>query len=274
LTHAILTDWRSAPISGKLRAALGFLEKLTLSPKTVGPEDVAALRVAGLNDPAIRDAIYVCVGFNIIARIADALAFTVPPPEVFASNVKPLLIFGYDILSGVQLRKIWRTWRPDRRRGDHIADDESLTTSEAMTDAYAGKLKRLTERVIFGPGSLDPEVRNVACVGGELPGVPGAYVQRVWQRAHEITNEDISALRQFGYSEDQIFELTVSAALGAGLVRLESALTALCYEHSPQSADIVANEDEDCLRMRKYGADSSMLATTATGNSANNIRRT
>lgn len=267
MTHAILADWRSAPIGGKLRATLGFLEKLTLSPKAVGPKDVAALRVAGLNDSAIRDATYVCVGFNIITRIADALDFTVPPPEVFTSSAKFLLIFGYDMLSGVQLEKIWPSWRPERSRADHIGDDESLTTGEAMADAYAGKLKRLEEAVLFGPGALDPAVRRVASAAGELPGVPGSYVKKVWQRAHEITSEDIAALRQIGYSEDQIFELTVSASLGAGLVRLESALSALCYEHSPLSADIVANQDDDRLPMRKYGADSLMLATPATGNS-------
>ena len=40
-------------------------------------------------------------------------------------------------------------------------------------------------------------------------------------------DEDVEALRQAGYSEDQIFELTVSAALGAGFRRLKSALDIL-----------------------------------------------
>jgi len=184
LTQAILTDWRSASIGGKLRATLGFLEKLTLSPKAVGREDVAALRVAGLNDSAIRDATYVCVGFNIINRIADALDFTVPPPKVFTISAKFLLIFGYDMLSGAQLGRIWPSWRPDRRRDDHIGDDEALKTGEGVADAYAGKLKRLEKAVLFGPGVLDPAVRKLASVAGELPGVPGSYVKKVWRRAH------------------------------------------------------------------------------------------
>ena len=118
----------------------------------------------------------------------------------------------------------------------------STTGCRGVADAYAGKLKRLEKAVLFGPGVLDPAVRKVASVAGELPGVPGSYVKKVWQRAHEITSEDVAALRQIGYSEDQIFELTVSASMGAGLVRLESALSALCNEHSPLSADIVANQ--------------------------------
>ncbi len=121
--------------------------------------------------------------------------------------------------------------------------------------------------MLFGPGVLDPAVRKVASVAGELPGVPGSYVKKVWQRAHEITSEDVAALRQIGYSEDQIFELTVSAALGAGLARLQSALSALCSEHPPLSSEIVPNQEDDCFPIKKYGPDSLMLATPATGNS-------
>jgi hypothetical protein len=87
---------------------------------------------------------------------------------------------------------------------------------------------------------------------------------KVWERAHEITGEDIAALRHLGYSEDQIFELTICAALGAGPVRLES-LSALCSEHSPLSSEIVPNQEDDCFPIRKNGPASSMVAMPATG---------
>src|SRR5213075_2197332 len=161
MTNAILSDWRSAPIDGKLRATLGFLEKLTLSPKAVGPEDMAGLRVTGLSDSAIRDATYVCVGFNIITRIADALDFEIPPPKAFIRSSKFLLIFGYDILSGIQLGTI-SSRRVRQRRDDHIGHHERVTTVEATANAYADKLKRLENTVLFGPGALDPLVRRVA----------------------------------------------------------------------------------------------------------------
>jgi hypothetical protein len=153
-------------------------------------------------------------------------------------------------------------WRRHRRRDDHIGRDETLTADEAIADAYASKMKRLKETVLNGPGVLDPAVRKVASIAGELPPVPGSYVQKVWEHAREITSEDIAAVRQIGYSEDQIFELTISVALGAGLFRLESALSALCYKHSPLPADIVANQDDHCLTKKKYGTDSLMPATT------------
>jgi alkylhydroperoxidase family enzyme len=63
---------------------LGFLEKLTLSPGAVGAEDGLALRGAGIDAQAAVDAIYVCILFNIIDRVADSLDFAVPTPEDFA----------------------------------------------------------------------------------------------------------------------------------------------------------------------------------------------
>ena len=77
----MLADWRTAPVSDGLRATLGFLAKLTLEPDGVGPADAAAVRAAGVSEDALVDAISVCALFNMIDRIADALAFHVPPRE-------------------------------------------------------------------------------------------------------------------------------------------------------------------------------------------------
>jgi hypothetical protein len=52
-------------------------------------------------------------------------------------------------------------------------------------------------------------------------------VPKVAKHAYQVTDEERTALHQAGYSHDQIFEVTVSAALGAGLMRLESGLSAL-----------------------------------------------
>jgi uncharacterized peroxidase-related enzyme len=95
LVNAVLDDWRAAPIDEKLRATLGFLEKLTLCPGDVGPEDVAPLRAAGVTDQAIEEAIHVCAFFNLIDRVADALGFEIPTPEGFAQGADSLLKYGY-----------------------------------------------------------------------------------------------------------------------------------------------------------------------------------
>ena len=76
----MLDDWRTAPIDEKVRATLGFLEKLTLSPNDVGPEDAALPRRAGVSEAALRGAVYVCALFNLIDRVSDALDFAIPSP--------------------------------------------------------------------------------------------------------------------------------------------------------------------------------------------------
>ncbi len=75
VVQAILADWQTAPIDEKLRATLGFLQKLTLSPADVSTADVEQVRAAGVSDQAIEDTIYVCFVFSVLARLADAFDF-------------------------------------------------------------------------------------------------------------------------------------------------------------------------------------------------------
>lgn len=93
--RAVVNDWRSAPLDAKLRATLGFLEKLTLRPNDVGPADVAPLRAAGLSDMAIEDAINACVLFNIYDRLADALGWYLPDAGGYAASAQNLMKRGY-----------------------------------------------------------------------------------------------------------------------------------------------------------------------------------
>jgi alkylhydroperoxidase family enzyme len=43
----------------------------------------------------------------------------------------------------------------------------------------------------------------------------------VHRHAYRVVDADVEALRDAGWSEEAIFELTIAAALGAGLRRLE-----------------------------------------------------
>jgi alkylhydroperoxidase family enzyme len=91
----VLADWRTAPIHEKLRAMLGLLEKVTLAPTTVTATDMEPLLQLGITEQAIEDALLVCAGFNIIARLADAFDVHVPTPQQFAMAGAMLLKFGY-----------------------------------------------------------------------------------------------------------------------------------------------------------------------------------
>ena len=95
MVEAVLNDWRTAPIDEKLRATLGFLEKLTLSPADVGPADAAPLRAAGVSDEGVEDAIHACVLFNIYDRMADSLKFHLPGPSGYAASGRSLMKRGY-----------------------------------------------------------------------------------------------------------------------------------------------------------------------------------
>lgn len=78
--HAIVRDWRQAPLAPVDRALCEFAAKLTHQQRDMRPADLDALRTMGLDDRAIHDATQVIAYFNYITRIADALGVE---PESF-----------------------------------------------------------------------------------------------------------------------------------------------------------------------------------------------
>ena len=50
-----------------------------------------------------------------------------------------------------------------------------------------------------------------------------AYLEKVRDRAYSVADQDIDALKDAGFSEDEIFEQTVAVAIAEGLVRLDRA---------------------------------------------------
>ena len=99
-----------------------------------------------------------------------------------------------------------------------------------MSDRHAAKMQRLVATALDGPGELPSSARK-AIAGevsdGEIPPVLLPYLDKVAHRAYTVTDEDVEAIKRAGLSEDQIFEATVAAALGAGLKRLRAGLAAL-----------------------------------------------
>ncbi len=108
-----------------------------------------------------------------------------------------------------------------------------------MHTRYKVHSQRLIDGVLKSPGETDPTRRRAIeeqsaqwSSSSPQPVVQGppalvAYVKKVALYAYKTTEDDIEALRRAGYSEDAIFEITVSAALGAGMTRLERGLAAL-----------------------------------------------
>lgn len=89
--------------------------------------------------------------------------------------------------------------------------------------------ERLARRVVDGPGRLDARYRQAAARRDleALPEELRSYVGKVHDHAYRIVDRDLEALVAAGYSDDQVFELTVAAAVGAGLDRLDRACRAM-----------------------------------------------
>ena len=75
--------------------------------------------------------------------------------------------------------------------------------------------------------SLVEGLRQAARPDREAPPDLAAYLDKVRRNAYRVTDEDIRSLMEAGYSEDVIFEATVSVAVAAGLERLEAGLEVL-----------------------------------------------
>lgn len=95
LVDAVLADYRAAPISPALQAALAFLEVMTLRPLELSAENARAALRAGVTAAALQDAIAVATVFNIITRYADALGFAMPSRAEFDRAAGMLLKRGY-----------------------------------------------------------------------------------------------------------------------------------------------------------------------------------
>ena len=71
------------------------------------------------------------------------------------------------------------------------------------------------------------ETRAAAASGGDLREPLASYLAKVRETSYRISDADVGALRAAGHSEEEIFELTIAAALGAALCRLDAGLQAI-----------------------------------------------
>jgi hypothetical protein len=105
---------------------------------------------------------------------------------------------------------------------------------------YAGFRKRLVDAVLNAPGD-SPEAQRRAVLerAQETPGANGSipssltrYVDTVARHAYRVTDADLVSLQQAGLSDDTLFEITVAAAVGAALHRLDRGMAALRGEEA------------------------------------------
>lgn len=94
-----------------------------------------------------------------------------------------------------------------------------------VEDRYQPLREATAAALLGGAASTDPALRQ-AVAAGTPPDDLRTLVGKIRTRAYTVTDEDVNALRS-RYSEDQLFEIVVSAAFGAARERLAAARRAL-----------------------------------------------
>jgi hypothetical protein len=111
-----------------------------------------------------------------------------------------------------------------------IRDAARVSRRGGAADRLGGlrdDVARLVEVILEGKGAVSREARQAAFAGRADDPALTDYVDIVRRHASRVTDEDVERLRAGGLDDDAIFELTVAAALGAGVERLQVGLSLL-----------------------------------------------
>ncbi len=90
-----------------------------------------------------------------------------------------------------------------------------------------GAFQVLVDRILHGKGTASAELRGQAFADGGLPAPVDTLISKVVARPAQVTEADFAAGVAAGYSEDQLFELVVCAAVGQSARMYDAGLAAL-----------------------------------------------
>lgn len=174
-------------------AVRDFLGTVTRTPDDVGG-------VPELPGHAVLEALRVNLVWNIVNRLANAFGFVLREGQLH-SGTRALHRFGYRF--------------PDFL----LADGDTGGHGDAVAD--------MRHSVLEAPAVTEPALRAAAASGGALPEPWLSYAATVRDASYRITDADITRLSQAGHTEDEIFEITVAAAVGAALRGFDAGRDAL-----------------------------------------------
>ena len=95
-----------------------------------------------------------------------------------------------------------------------------------MDDPYSALRDDVLDQVLNGPAASEPGLRNAAADDAGLPADLQPLVDAIHAHAFKVTDDEM-ARAQRTYGDDRLFEIVVSAALGASRKRLLAGLRAL-----------------------------------------------
>ncbi len=108
-----------------------------------------------------------------------------------------------------------------------------------MNNQFSQTVSDISKSVMAGPGETTTALRTAvtryaetttieqSANTEEIPDALLPYLNKIIHHAYKTTDADFEHLKRQGYSEDELFELTISAAFGAGLARYQKGLSLL-----------------------------------------------
>lgn len=88
-------------------------------------------------------------------------------------------------------------------------------------------IRRLEQRILTGPGMALPELRARAFENRDLSEPVSTLLDKVATRSFHLSDSDFAAVLAAGFSEDQVFELVICAAVGQSSRLYQAALAAV-----------------------------------------------
>jgi uncharacterized peroxidase-related enzyme len=96
IVDAVCADYRTAPISDKLKALLAIADEVQVGGKKVTDALITAARVAGATDIEIHDAVLISAAFCMYNRYVDGLAAVTPTdPAAYERIAADVVANGY-----------------------------------------------------------------------------------------------------------------------------------------------------------------------------------
>jgi hypothetical protein len=228
---AVLEDWKTADIPERTRAALGLLEYMTLRPLDIDFPFMKGLWEARLAGPAIREAANVGSHYNFINRVADAFAFPIPDGAQKARLATMLNIAG-KMMKGSYAESVWVRGTDGRIRPTEVdVGREHILTADGVTEPA---LRRAVEAFVMAKWGVHRQEETL------LPDVLKPYLEKLALHAYRIVDDDMDDLRDAGYRDEAIYEITIVGAFGAALVGLEMVFEAM-YGESGDIPDTAEN---------------------------------
>lgn len=145
--------------------------------------------------------------FSIVSRLANTFGFTLREGQL-RSGTRALHRFGYRF--------------PRFLLADGTATGHGATTGDVV--------ENLRRAVLAAPATTDPALRTAAATGGPIAEPWRSYAAAVRDDSHRITETDLDRLTAAGHTEDEIFEVSVAAAVGAALESFDAGRSALGHE--------------------------------------------